>query len=331
MRKIKRLFWVALAALLVVYAGAHVFVRTDSGRSFVLRLLSRRVGMDVAASRASLSPGLALVLSDACFSASADGGRSEKVFTAPRIRLSLRCRGVRAEASGATLRAFSLGDGAWLPSIASGLGSSAVDVSAFSRISPSFGFLYFSLSGSVVEIYTDCAREQGGENDGAIVFRDVDWVRRPVNIVGHGRVVQNRLRYSGAQFGTDTGKQGLFTQGLYTSDEWFELSGGRDIVRFQDRDGMCSPRVGGSFVLSGSATQAPVNSEAESSAPQISPEAPVASTVEQESAAEPAHSEGAPETAAPDGLAPGCEPGDDAETAPAVPPVSTNDLPVSAS
>jgi hypothetical protein len=290
--------------------------------------------MDVAASRASLSPGLALVLSDACFSASADGGRNEKVFTAPRIRLSLRCRGVRAEASGATLRAFSLGDGIWLPGFASGLGSGAVDVTAFSRISPSFGFLYFSLSGSVVEIYPDCANEQGGENGGAIVFRDVDWVRRPVDIAGHGRVVQNRLRYSGARFGTGSGDQGLFTQGLYTSDEWFELfelCDGLDIVRFQDRGGMCAPIVGGSFVLSDSAAKAPVVSEAESSAPQISPEAPVASTVEQVSAAEPAGSTDAPETAVPDGLTPGGEPRDDAETAPAVPPVSTNDLPVSAS
>ena len=217
----KKVFWTLVLLAALLYAGAHVLVRTSWARAQVLRALSVRTGYAASASEIRFTPGLALSFKDFRLEspASADAG-ARIVAEAPWLRLG-RCRGgwsVRAPR--ARLAAFR-GNGVWTPSQATGA-EECPGACVFPRISPAFGRLWFDVEDAQVSF------DDGAETTS---FAGVSWTRAPVRIPGRPGAVQNRLSWLKGPIRGDVTAE-MASRG---SDEWYELPGG--IARFATQGG----------------------------------------------------------------------------------------------
>ena len=70
----KKVFWTLVLLAAVLYAGAHLLVRTSWARAQVLRGLSVRTGYAASASEIRFTPGLALSFKDFRLEAPAPAG-----------------------------------------------------------------------------------------------------------------------------------------------------------------------------------------------------------------------------------------------------------------
>ena len=277
----KSLFRSLVFLLVLAYAAAHVLVRTEFGRRHALRCLSDASGLSVSAEKVRLTAGLSLRLGGVVARAGAADG-APVVFSAPELRLSKRCRGVRATADGATIRAVRPADGTDLPAALAGLADATPGIAAFGQVSRAFGPLFFRLSGATLEL---------GTGPSASVFSSLDWTRRPVCLEGHPEAVQNRLSYGTGPV-WQPGESGVLSDGRRAEDEWFELADA--VVRFSGAGYTTGPSVVGRVLV-------PVPAES-SAAPEPAPEAapdPAPAPVEAPAAPEPPASDPAPLEAVP--------------------------------
>ena len=169
----KKVLWTLVLLAAVLYAGAHLLVRTSWARAQVLRGLSVRTGYAASASEIRFTPGLALSFRDFRLEipgAGADAA-ARAVVEAPWLRVG-RCRGGWAvRAPRAHLAAYRE-NGVWTPSQATGA-EECPGACVFPRVSPAFGNLYFDLSDAQVSF---------ADGDATTVFVGVSWTRAPVRI-----------------------------------------------------------------------------------------------------------------------------------------------------
>ena len=209
----KKVFWTLVLLAAVLYAGAHLLVRTSWARAQVLRGLSVRTGYAASASEIRFTPGLALSFRDFRLeipgAAGADVARA--VVEAPWLRVG-RCRGGWAvRAPRARLAAFREG-GVWTPSQATGA-EECPGACVFPRISSAFGNLWLDLADAQVSFV------DGAETT---AFAGVSWTRAPVRIPGRPGAVQNRLSWLKGPIRGDVAAE----MAVRGSDEWYELPGG---------------------------------------------------------------------------------------------------------
>lgn len=225
----KKAFWTLVLLLALLYAGAHLAIRTSWARGQVLQRLSARIGYAVSASDVRLTPGLALSFKDFRLDRPASVGvEARTVAEAPWLRLGRRCGGgwcVRAPR--ARLEAFREA-GVWTPSQATGA-DECPGACVFPRISSAFGGLYFDLSD---------ARATFTDGDEATAFVGISWTRAPVRIPGRPGAVQNRLSWLKGPIRGDATAD-LATPG---SDEWYELPGGIARLAAQGAPAAANPR-----------------------------------------------------------------------------------------
>ena len=253
---IKRKTRFRLLVFLIVasYAALHVFARSDRGKAAILRCLSEKSGLCVKAAKTRLTPGLSLRLDDVAVSSASCGDASggAVVFTAPRVTLSLRRLGVRAEANaGARISIPRPATGnARFDRIAGAFcGESGATVYSFGKASENFGCLYFSVSGATVTV---ASKRDGGEPDGTgaaqsgTVFSGVCWSRRPVRLSGHPGAVYDRLEYNGGPVWAENGDDAISPcDALTVEDEWFELGIQGEVARFWSENRPAGPRLKG--------------------------------------------------------------------------------------
>lgn len=221
--KVKGFFRFVATAAVLLYLAAHLAVRTDWGARKTLECLSRvkgGSGLRVEAGRVRLTPGLALSMRDVKIVAADAPDGPFTVFEAPLVRLAFRCRGLRADVpDGAALFAVRGADGKWTPGVADALGDSPAGILSFSRVSQSFGKLFFSLENASLSLVS-------GED--TVHFAGISWERRPVRLSGHPGAVQNRLAYGKgpvwSESGEDTFLDGSNGETCTAEDEWFELA-----------------------------------------------------------------------------------------------------------
>ena len=209
----KKVFWTLVLLAAVLYAGAHLLVRTSWARAQVLRALSVRTGYAAFASEIRFTPGLALSFKDFRLEtpapAGAEAGRA--VVEAPWLRVG-RCRGGWAvRAPRARLAAFRE-NGVWTPSQATGA-EECPGACVFPRVSPAFGNLWLDLADAQVSF------ADGAETTS---FAGVSWTRAPVRIPGRPGAVQNRLSWLKGPIRGDVTPE----MAVRGSDEWYELPGG---------------------------------------------------------------------------------------------------------
>ena len=210
----KKVFWTLVLLAAVLYAGAHLLVRTSWARAQVLRGLSVRTGYAASASEIRFPPGLALSFRDFRLeipgAAGADAA-ARAVVEAPWLRVG-RCRGGWAvRAPRARLAAFRE-NGVWTPSQATGA-EECPGACVFPRISPAFGNLWLDLADAQVSFV------DGAETT---AFAGVSWTRAPVRIPGRPGAVQNRLSWLKGPIRGDVAAE----MAVRGSDEWYELPGG---------------------------------------------------------------------------------------------------------
>ncbi len=210
----KKVFWSLVLLAAVLYAGAHLLVRTSWARAQVLRGLSVRTGYAASASEIRLTPGLALSFRDFRLeipgAAGADAA-ARAVVEAPWLRVG-RCRGGWAvRAPRARLAAYRE-NGVWTPSQATGA-EECPGACVFPRISPAFGSLWLDLADAQVSLV------DGAETT---AFAGVSWTRAPVRIPGRPGAVQNRLSWLKGPIRGDVTTE----MAVRGSDEWYELPGG---------------------------------------------------------------------------------------------------------
>ena len=208
----KKVFWSLVLLAAVLYAGAHLLVRTSWARAQVLRGLSVRTGYAASASEIRFTPGLALSFKDFRLEAPAAGAEAGRaVAEAPWLRVG-RCRGGWAvRAPRARLAAYREG-GVWTPSQATGA-EECPGACVFPRVSPAFGSLWLDLADAQVSFV------DGAETT---AFAGVSWTRAPVRIPGRPGAVQNRLSWLKGPIRGDVTAE----MAVRGSDEWYELPGG---------------------------------------------------------------------------------------------------------
>ena len=210
----KKVFWTLVLLAAVLYAGAHLLVRTSWARAQVLRGLSVRTGYAASASEIRFTPGLALSFRDFRLetpgAAGADAA-ARAVVEAPWLRVG-RCRGGWAvRAPRARLAAYRE-NGVWTPSQATGA-EECPGACVFPRISSAFGNLWLDLADAQVSFV------DGAETT---AFAGVSWTRAPVRIPGRPGAVQNRLSWLKGPIRGDVAAE----MAVRGSDEWYELPGG---------------------------------------------------------------------------------------------------------
>ena len=210
----KKVLWTLVLLAAVLYAGAHLLVRTSWARAQVLRGLSVRTGYAASASEIRFTPGLALSFRDFRLeipgAAGADAA-ARAVVEAPWLRVG-RCRGGWAvRAPRARLAAYRE-NGVWTPSQATGA-EECPGACVFPRISPAFGSLWLDLADAQVSFV------DGAETT---AFAGVSWTRAPVRIPGRPGAVQNRLSWLKGPIRGDVTAE----MAVRGSDEWYELPGG---------------------------------------------------------------------------------------------------------
>ena len=222
----KKVFWSLVLLAAVLYAGAHLLVRTSWARAQVLRGLSVRTGYAASASEIRFTPGLALSFRDFRLEipgAGADAA-ARAVVEAPWLRVG-RCRGASAvRAPRARLAAYRE-NGVWTPSQATGA-EECPGACVFPRISPAFGSLWLDLADAQVSFV------DGAETT---AFAGVSWTRAPVRIPGRPGAVQNRLSWLKGPIRGDVTAE----MAVRGSDEWYELPGG--IARLATQSAPAAP------------------------------------------------------------------------------------------
>ena len=208
----KKVFWTLVLLLALLYAGAHLAIRTSWVRGQVLQRISARIGYAVSASDVRFTPGLALSFKDFRLDRPASAGvEARTVAEAPWLRLGRRCGGWSVRAPRARLEAFREA-GVWTPSQATGA-DECPGACVFPRISSAFGDLYFEFSDAQVTF---------ADGDATTAFAGVSWTRAPVRIPGRPGAVQNRLSWLKGPIRGDVTAE----MAVRGSDEWYELPGG---------------------------------------------------------------------------------------------------------
>ena len=208
----KKVFWTLVLLAALLYAGAHLLVRTSWARAQILRGLSIRTGYAASASEIRFTPGLALSFKDFRLAQAATTGEvGRAVVEAPWLRVG-RCRGGWAvRAPRARLAAYRE-NGVWTPSQATGA-EECPGACVFPRISPALGSLWLDLADAQVSFV------DGAETT---AFAGVSWTRAPVRIPGRPGAVQNRLSWLKGPIRGDVTAE----MAVRGSDEWYELPGG---------------------------------------------------------------------------------------------------------
>ena len=268
-RRFRKFVRSVLLFALVLYALAHLLIRTEWVGGLVLGAISDRTGYEAAAVRVRFTPTLALSFTDFSLSYREDGA-TNVVFSAPRLRLA-SCGPRRAEAVRARVFVRRTEGGTTFPAPFRAPAGADVSPDAFLRaVSPQFGNLLFRLTDSTLTI--------SGEGEG-VVYDGLDWVREPVCLEGHPGAVQNVLA---VQTVRPAAAQDASFAPHELRDEWFELEG--ESVRFATRSD------------AGAETAEPpaVESPAEPAAVEASPSEPPAAVESHEEPAEPAAGEASP-------------------------------------
>ena len=280
-RRFRKFVRSVLLFALVLYALAHLLIRTEWVGGLVLGAISDRTGYEAAAVRVRFTPTLALSFTDFSLSYREDGA-TNVVFSAPRLRLA-SCGPRRAEAVRARVFVRRTEGGTTFPAPFRAPAGADVSPDAFLRaVSPQFGNLLFRLTDSTLTI--------SGEGEG-VVYDGLDWVREPVCLEGHPGAVQNVLA---VQTVRPAAAQDASFAPHELRDEWFELEG--ESVRFATRSDAGAETTEPPAVES-PAEPAAVESPAEPAAPaagETSPSEPSAAVESHEESAEPAAGESSP-------------------------------------
>lgn len=271
-RRFRKFVRSVLLFALVLYALAHLLIRTEWVGGLVLGAISDRTGYEAAAVRVRFTPTLALSFTDFSLSYREDGA-TNVVFSAPRLRLA-SCGPRRAEAVRARVFVRRTEGGTTFPAPFRAPAGADVSPDAFLRaVSPQFGNLLFRLTDSTLTI--------SGEGEG-VVYDGLDWVREPVCLEGHPGAVQNVLTVQAVRPAQAEG--GSFAP-HELRDEWFELEGRS--VRFATRSDA------GAEIAEPSAGESHPE-PAEPAAGESSPSEPPAAVESHEEPAEPAAGEASP-------------------------------------
>ena len=212
MRFARKIIRTLLALAVILYAGAHLCIRTGFVQRQALDSFSRRAGYKVEASKIRFTAGLSWTLHDVRLSYE-EQGVTNTVFAAPVATVRTRCGGFARVPRGGEFFARRSGGpaGIWTPSQAQTFGRECCAVDAFRKAGLLFGSFAFDVSDASIFV-TD---EEGKQS----VFAGVDWSRLPANVPGHPGAVAAKLSYQRAS--------GLAVAAPETlpATQWLELDG----------------------------------------------------------------------------------------------------------